>query len=296
MKKLILIALVCSALYSSASNYFGVKPIVNEPQCYGATTGSIQLSVVGGTAPYQYAWSGGLPATVVQNNVGAGTYMVTVTDANNQTATYTVIVAQPFQIQSNPVVNAPQVHGTNTGSIDPGISGGTPNYTYQWSTGATTPTISNLYGGIYYLTVTDEVGCASDYSFTVSNAPIHHAPQIEGRATLSGDERSLNTSGSTDPKDGTQATNASQLGNRAELNTADVQVYPNPATNVVTLKTGDVSNALISLIDMNGQTVAQQKAVSNETNVNVSTLTKGNYIVEVKTEAGTVNKTITIVR
>ena len=99
MKKLILIAFVCSAaICASAQSYFGIKPIVNEPNCFGASTGSIQLSLVGGTGPFSYAWSGGLPSTNTVTNLPAGTYSVTATDANSLTASYSITIGQPFEI------------------------------------------------------------------------------------------------------------------------------------------------------------------------------------------------------
>jgi hypothetical protein len=62
--------------------------------CSGNNTGSINLTVTGGTAPYTYAWSNNTtledPTTLT-----AGSYTVTVTDANGCTATSTVTITQP---------------------------------------------------------------------------------------------------------------------------------------------------------------------------------------------------------
>ena len=291
MKKLILMALVCSALYSSATGYFGVKPIVNEPNCYGAATGSIQLSIVGGTAPYTYAWSGGLTGTNIVTNVPAGTFSVTVTDANNLTTSYTVIVTQPYAL--NPSTNAANGgHGTNTGFIDLTVDGGTPGYSYNWSNGSTQQNLTGLAPGNYTCTITDAVGCTTTTSKTISSPPamvVHHM------ATTS-DVRDLGVGNSTDPKNGT---NASSLGlsshSATTLKAEDVQVYPNPTSNEFTLRTGDVSAAQISVIDMNGQTVSQLKSESSETNINVSNLAKGNYIVEIRTADGNmINKKLSV--
>jgi hypothetical protein len=296
MKKLILMALVCSALYSSASGYFGIKPIVNEPSCYGGTTGSIQLSVLGGTGPFQYAWGGGLPATNAQYNIGGGSYSVTVTDANNLTTSYTIVIGQPYQIVIDVTHNAPQSHGASNGSIATVVDGGTPGFTYAWSDGETTPNISGLPAGTYVLTVTDVSGCqAMDTTVLVNPAaPVQHI-FLANPMAASGLERSANAPDNSNST-GTTSINASKLGT-PELKSEDVQLFPNPASNVVTLKTGDVNAAQISVIDMNGQTVSQQKAESTETNLNVSGLQKGNYIIEIKTADGTVvNKTVTIAK
>jgi len=291
MKKLILMAFVCSAaLYTSAQGYFGVKPIVNEPSCYGGSTGSIALSVVGGTAPYNYAWSGSLPSTNSQTNVPAGTYAVTVTDANNQTASYTVVVAQPFAINPGAAPSNASSHGTSDGYIDLNVDGGTPGYSYLWSDGETTADIVNIPAGTYTCTITDAAGCVLTYSHTITQPS---APHYQGVA-VQNDSRVLNVSGNTD--NGTKA-NTNNTIKGAELKSTDVKLYPNPATTSFTLMTGEVKGAQISLIDMNGQIVSQQKSESNETNLNVSNLPNGNYLVEVRTEGGSVvNKTVTVAK
>ena len=291
MKKLILIALVCSAaMFASAQSYFGVKPIVNEPNCYGASTGSIQLSLVGGTGPFDYAWasaSGSLPNSNTVTNLAAGSYSVTVTDANNLTTSYVIVIAQPFQINPTAQYNVGS-HGQANGYINLSVDGGTPSYTYSWSDGETTADIANLPAGNYVCTITDAEGCTATVSQTITDAPLIHGVAYSGQ----NDPRSLSTSSNTAP----EATTAPGF-KGAELKSTDVQVYPNPASSAFTLKTGEVNNAQISLIDINGQTVSTVKAESNETNLSVSGLTNGNYIIEIITESGSVvNKTVTVAK
>ena len=287
MKTLAFISLVCSALYSSAGCYLVIKPIANTPICYGSATGSIRLSLVGGTAPYNFAWSGGLPNSIVQNNLVAGMYSVTVTDANELTATYSIILEQPFQLQINPVAYPCQSHGADDGSIQTSVDGGTPLYAYLWSNGATTASISGLAAGGYGLTVTDEVGCTMRTYETLTEpaAPVtHHFGKQVGPGA---DEKSLNTN---DNSNGT-------IAGAPKLKDGDVQVYPNPASHTVIVKTGDVNNAQITLTDLNGTIVSQLKSESNQTNLSVGSLANGNYIIEVRTDDGSVvSKIVTIVR
>jgi hypothetical protein len=297
MKKLILIALVCSALYSSATGgYFGVKPIVNEPTCNGQNTASIQLSVLGGTAPYTYQWSGGLPATNPVNNIPAGTFAVTVTDANGLIANYTVVIGEPYAITVTTGEVSVGTHGGNNGSANANVDGGTPGYTYQWSDGATTQIIGGLTSGVYDVTVTDAVGCTSTASETVTQPTQPHHPFSLYNGTLApnhnGEEKADPISGNSDTKTG-----ATGLSNQPELKSEDVQMFPNPASSTLTLKTGDVSGAQITLFDINGQKISEQIAESTETNLNVSSLPAGNYIVEIKTADGTVvSKKVTVTK
>jgi hypothetical protein len=62
--------------------------------CNGATNGSINLSVTGGCAPYAYLWSNG-STSEDPSTLGAGTYGVTVTDANGCTTTNSFTLTQP---------------------------------------------------------------------------------------------------------------------------------------------------------------------------------------------------------
>ena len=282
MKKLILIALVCSALSSSAAGYFGIKPIVTEPICYGGNTGSISLSLVGGLPPYSYSWSNGATSAIL-TNLASGSYGVTVIDANNVSATYTIVMAEPFQLHASTITQNGGL-GQNNGFINLTVDGGTPGYSYDWSNGSTSQNISGLAPGTYTVTVTDAEGCTTTTSHQVQH-PIHYF----GTPSNGNDPRSM---GSSDNSNGSSVAPA-KLGT-PELKSTDVLVFPNPTSNAFTLKTGEVNNALISLIDINGQTLSQQKAESNETSINVSNLPKGTYIVEVKTENGSVNKTVTV--
>ncbi len=140
--------------------------------CFGASTGSIDLSPAGGTAPYTYAWSNGA-VTQDLTNIPAGTYTVVVTDANGSTggctATTTVIITQPAAALT---VSTTQVNvlcfGGTTGSINLTPAGGTPAYTYAWSNGAVTQDLSGLAAGTYTVNVTDANGSTGGCTATTS--------------------------------------------------------------------------------------------------------------------------------
>ena len=59
--------------------------------CNGGSNGSIDISVVGGTMPYSFAWSDGPAITEDRSGLTAGSYTVTVTDANLCTASYNFV-------------------------------------------------------------------------------------------------------------------------------------------------------------------------------------------------------------
>ena len=133
--------------------------------CNGGTTGSINLTVSGGTTPYTYNWGG--VVTEDRTNLAAGIYTVTVTDANSCTATRSVTITQPTAITlTNTSVNVSCNGGTN-GSIDLTVAGGTMPYTYNWG-GVVTEDRTNLTAGVYTVTVTDANSCTATRSVTIT--------------------------------------------------------------------------------------------------------------------------------
>ncbi|RNC87163.1 MAG: tandem-95 repeat protein [Winogradskyella sp.] len=143
--------------------------------CNGDNSGSIDLTVTGGTAPYSYAWTNG-DTTEDITGLAAGTYNVTVTDGNGCTAT----LSAPVQITQPEVVsieltktNANATLGCANGTATATPSGGTAPYTYLWSDGQTTQTATNLSGDItggtqYSVTVTDANGCTAVQSVVIN--------------------------------------------------------------------------------------------------------------------------------
>jgi hypothetical protein len=136
--------------------------------CFGNATGSIDLSVTGGTTPYTYAWSNSATTQDLANLV-AGTYTVTVTDANACTKTLSATITQPSAGLTASATTVNSTCGNANGSVDLTVTGGTSPYTYLWSNNATTQDLSNVLAGTYTVTVTDNNGCTKTTSATVNN-------------------------------------------------------------------------------------------------------------------------------
>jgi gliding motility-associated-like protein len=136
--------------------------------CFGASTGSINLTVTGGTSPYTFSWSNG--ATIEDlSSLSAGNYTVAIQDANGCSTSLTVTISQ------TPTPVSLALTGTNlscfensTGSIQSTVSGGVGPYSYNWSNGETTASISSLTIGTYTLTVNDNLGCSSSSTTTIT--------------------------------------------------------------------------------------------------------------------------------
>ena len=148
---------------------------VTNVSCFGQATGSINLSVAGGLAPYNYLWSNEA-TTEDLNLLSAGTYSVIVTDANGCTVNASADVTQPAApLGTTFGVQNVLCYGRSTGEIYMNVTGGTPPYTYLWNTGATTEDLSDLATGTYTLTITDDNGCTNDTIVNVRQPDILNA-------------------------------------------------------------------------------------------------------------------------
>lgn len=142
------------------------------PSSCTTPTGTATVVASGGTGGYTYSWSpsGGNAATA--SNIAAGSYTVTVTDANGcqQTATVTVTSVNGPSATISATTDV-SCAGLTDGSATVTASGGTPGYTYAWSpSGGSAATASNLGAGSYTVTVTDAAGCTASADATIGAA------------------------------------------------------------------------------------------------------------------------------
>lgn len=133
--------------------------------CHGDNDGAIFTMVSGGMLPYSYAWSNGKTTGWIDDLV-AGAYSLTVTDANGCFVSQSAGVEQP-QALSPTTLATPATNGSN-GNVYLEVTGGTAPYTYQWSNGATTQHLSGLPAGTYTVIITDANGCLGFASATVA--------------------------------------------------------------------------------------------------------------------------------
>ncbi len=140
-------------------------------QCNGGNNGSATVGVKYGTPPYKYTWTSNVSSTATATGLSAGTYSVTITDINNCSGPRAVIIitqpANPLRDSAALLVNVGCSGGTG-GEISLGIRGGTIPYTYVWSEGKTTYSITGLPAGTYTTSITDNHGCSNTLSVIVS--------------------------------------------------------------------------------------------------------------------------------
>jgi uncharacterized repeat protein (TIGR03803 family) len=144
--------------------------VITNVSCNGYSNGSASSVISGGTSPFTYAWSAGGTISSV-SSLSRGSFTVTVTDSCGSSATASVNITQPNQLNvSANTINNVSCNGGNNGSASSTVSGGTTPYTYVWSdaNSQTTPSASGLSIGTYTLNVTDNNGCAGSATVSIS--------------------------------------------------------------------------------------------------------------------------------
>jgi len=144
--------------------------VVTNASCFGGSNGAINLTPSGGTPGYTFNWGGGI-TTEDRTGLAAGSYSVTITDANGCTRVQNVTVTQPPALSSSVVVTNVSCFGGSNGAINLTPSGGTPGYTYNWGGGITTEDRTGLAAGSYSVTITDANGCTRVQNVTVTQPP-----------------------------------------------------------------------------------------------------------------------------
>lgn len=141
--------------------------------CHGETDAVLTAVGTGGTGGYTYAWGSG-QSVPARSNLGEGTYLVTITDANGCTATADTTIVQPPPLSVG-VVDVVDVlcFGAPTGLVQLEGQGGVPPYEYS-EDGATfqvSTVFDSLLAGDYTFTVMDSNGCLAEVDATVAQPP-----------------------------------------------------------------------------------------------------------------------------
>jgi gliding motility-associated-like protein len=177
------------------TNSVNLQDIITPIQCFGAATGSIDITLEGGLPPYEYNWTG--PNDFDSNdsslvNLNAGEYSVTVNDqlGNTNVAIYTVNQATAIQVDGLSIT--PTACNQATGSITLSTSGGTPGYSYNYGNGfIREATQTNLAAGIYTLLIQDAANCQIDTLITIVEADKPSIDLGQDRSICTGEDLPL---------------------------------------------------------------------------------------------------------
>jgi len=156
--------------------------------CYGACNGSAEVSnAVGGSPNYTYSWLSPAVSGSVATNLCAGSYTAMVTDVNNCILYVPATITEPVAIDDNETLVPANCNGNCNGSISLAPTGGTGSYTYVWSNGATTSSVTNLCPGNYSVTITDGASCTFTANYNLPAAITVTATTATTAPVCSGD-------------------------------------------------------------------------------------------------------------
>lgn len=294
---------------------------VTNVSCFGGSNGAISVSgATGGTLPYTYSWNSN-PNT----NLTAGSYQLTITDANACADTLNFTVSQPSILllqatQSNVLCN-----GNSNGAADVTPSGGTYPYNYLWSNGAADSSITGLSAAAYYVIVTDANQCRDSLNLTItqpqilavsiSPTPATSATAADGSAIAlgSGGSTPLNYAWSNHASGGnitglipatycvtvtdvnsctaSACDSVSYTTGIKTISSVLVKIYPNPASSLLTIETNAADGKfLFSIFSLDGKLVDEKTIAGMNITISLNQLADGFYTYQLKdTMSGNVN-------
>jgi hypothetical protein len=314
-----------------------IRPVITtvsitNTNCRGDSSGGIHVSVSGASPPYRFLWSSG-DTTAIISGKPAGIYTLTVTDSIGATSSVSDTIGQPqFTLLLDSLTHINVIcRGESTGSAAIYASGGTPSYSYQWSTSPVqaTPSAQNLSAGTYTVTVSDSHHCtvtattqitqpATGLTATVSSTG---STGTNGTATITATEGAGTLSYLWSPSGQTTSTatalapgaytvtvtdslgctlsgsvTVSNLSGISEIDNNALIIYPNPVSDQLHISIeGKVQTQMTILIsDMSGRVVLTNNTTSGT--INVSSLANGVYVIKVNSEDKVYLKHITIQR
>lgn len=146
----------------------GINISKTDVDCNGTATGSATATVSNASDPVIFNWSNGANGATI-SNLSAGTYSVTVTDNGGCTVEGEITIEEPNPLTGTitEIGNA-DCDNSNGGFATVEGSGGTPGYSYNWSTGGTAMTEDPLPIGNHSVTITDSKGCEQVVSVTIT--------------------------------------------------------------------------------------------------------------------------------
>ena len=198
---------------------------------------------VSGVANPSFLWANGATTASI-TNLSAGGYSVTVSDETGCSVSDSVALSLPDTLQVSVITTTANINNTKVlGKAVASVTGGAPQYDFVWSTGETTEAINYTTPGEYIVTITDSKGCRQTAFAQVAE---------------------------------TTATGIDALNNSLAFN-----VYPNPATNEVTVSSSSMNNTStdIAIKNILGQTLWSSTVTSLQSRINLSAFSNGLYFV-----------------
>jgi gliding motility-associated-like protein len=227
--------------------------LISEPvKCDGGGKNGVAIAnVSGGTTPYSYHWNTAPNQfTDTARQLGAGTYSMTVTDANGCKIDGVVTVDPPVNYSISFSTTPASCFKGKDGSATVNVSGGVQPYEYKWNTpkGDTTKTVDSISAGFYTVTITDATNCMISQNVQIKQPEEIKADLIASNVTCPGDtngEATILPKGGTPPYDYQWSTGVDDTQKTKDnLAAGDYEVYITDSNNcrdtiVITIQAPD---------------------------------------------------------
>jgi gliding motility-associated-like protein len=141
---------------------------IQSPLCHDDANGSILVNATGGLAPYAFSWDNGMNGNQI-NNLSAGNYIITVTDADGCYTKDTItLINPPILTSTHAKKNIPCAQAC-IGEAWSNPTGGTPPYTWQWNdpSNQTTNPATQLCDGTFIVQLKDANNCSLSDTITI---------------------------------------------------------------------------------------------------------------------------------
>ena len=152
--------------------------------CANSSEAALMVSVEGGKPPYNFLWNNDQAKGAAPENLAAGNYEITVSDASGKSSVAKYTIAAPETLMLTVAVTAPASTGSADGKATVKVSGGTPPYSYEWDTKEKEVEAVKLGAGNHQVIVTDANGCNTTAGFTIDENILSLNATIEGLTEL----------------------------------------------------------------------------------------------------------------
>ena len=276
-----------------------------------ANSGEIEVSIIGGNAPFTTEWSNG-QTDLSLSNLEGGVYTLTVTDVMGCVKDTTITIEDVTPTVFEGTIQDVACNGTASGAIDITILEGAPNFIFEWDNGMMTEDITDLVAGTYRLKITNAYGCSVWESYTVEQSLALTAslqttqPSVDQEGLID-----LTVQGGTAPYtyawsngettedltgvpsgfyevtaidangcDVVAHTTLDEISTASvfDLQSTSVNVYPNPTTDYATISWDNDAINTLTIINANGQ-IVQKADVTMKNTHTVQDLNSGIYFI-----------------
>ena len=173
--------------------------------CFGGNDGEAIITPSGNTN-YNFEWSDIGTADSIRTDLSPGVYSVTVTDLGLCSDVVSFTIDAPAELELELTGFDPSCADSQNGEVTAVVSGGVPPYSFAWSAnagGVTDSLLTDLSGGVYELTVTDDNGCSITGNITLTQPDAATAIAIASDVSCFGDANGIATVSSSIGPSGT---------------------------------------------------------------------------------------------